>query len=50
VDPTLDTESDLGPEGSVFVPAADSPTGKPLLIAGNEVSSTTVVYEINVNP
>jgi 2',3'-cyclic-nucleotide 2'-phosphodiesterase/3'-nucleotidase/5'-nucleotidase len=50
VDPTLDTEADLSPEGSVFVSAADSPTGKPLLISGNEVSSTTAVYEIRVNP
>jgi 2',3'-cyclic-nucleotide 2'-phosphodiesterase / 3'-nucleotidase / 5'-nucleotidase len=48
--PDQDTEADLGPEGSVFVPAADSPTGKPLLIMGNEVSSTTGVYEIIVRP
>jgi 2',3'-cyclic-nucleotide 2'-phosphodiesterase / 3'-nucleotidase / 5'-nucleotidase len=48
--PDKDTEADLGPEGSVFVSAADSPTGKPLLIAGNEVSSTTSVYEIIVHP
>jgi DNA-binding beta-propeller fold protein YncE len=48
--PDKDTEADLGPEGSVFVPADKSPTGKPLLIAGNEVSSTTSVYEIVVRP
>ena len=50
IDPTLDVDADLSPEGSVFVSAADSPTGKPLLIAGNEVSSTTSVYGITVNP
>ena len=48
--PFDDTDADLSPEGSVFVSAADSPTGKPLLIAGNEVTSTTSVYEIEVNP
>ena len=49
-DPTLDVDADLSPEGSVFVSATDSPTGKPLLISGNEVSSNTAVYEINVVP
>lgn len=37
---------DLGPEGLTFVQAADSPTGLPLLIVSNEVSSTTTVWEI----
>ena len=37
---------DLGPEGLEFVPAALSPTRKPLLVVGNEVSGTTTVYEI----
>lgn len=37
---------DLGPEGLHFVPAGKSPSGKPLLIVGNEVSGTTAVYEI----
>lgn len=37
---------DLGPEGLKFIPAADSPNGKPLLIVGYEVSGTTAVYEI----
>jgi hypothetical protein len=44
-----DPEADLAPEGTVFVPAKQSPTGKPLLIPGNEVSGNTSVYEITVN-
>ncbi len=36
---------DLGPEGLEFVPAAQAPRGKPLLIVGNEVSGTTTVYQ-----
>ncbi len=36
---------DLGPEGIKFVPASHSPTRKPLLVVGNEVSGTTTVYE-----
>jgi hypothetical protein len=37
---------DLGPEGLAFVPAGDSPSGKPLLIVGNEISGSTRVYEV----
>ncbi|RZL08106.1 MAG: T9SS type A sorting domain-containing protein, partial [Hymenobacter sp.] len=37
---------DLGPEGLVFIAAADSPTGQPLLLLANEVSSTVAVYSI----
>lgn len=40
---------DLGPEGLVFVSAEDSPSGKPMLIVGNEVSGTTTFYNIDVN-
>lgn len=39
---------DLGPEGLVFVPAAKSPNGKPLLIVGNEVSGSTAVLQLNL--
>ena len=44
----LATVGDLGPEGLVFIPAAQSPNGKPLLVVGNEVSGTTSVLQINL--
>jgi hypothetical protein len=37
---------DLGPEGIVFISAADSPTSQPLLVLSNEVSSTIAVYSV----
>lgn len=40
---------DLGPEGFKFVSASDSPSGKPLLIVGSEVSGTTTVYTIETH-
>lgn len=43
-------QGDLGAEGLAFVPAALSPTGKPLVIAGHEVSGTTSVYEVVEKP
>ena len=39
---------DVSPEAIVFVPAAQSPTLKPLLITANELSGTTTVYEVRV--
>lgn len=39
---------DLGPEGFAFVSADNSPSGKPMLIVGNEVSGTTSFYNIDV--
>jgi LPXTG-motif cell wall-anchored protein len=38
--------TDVSPEGVLFVPAADSPTGRPLLLVANELSGTTTVYEV----
>lgn len=37
---------DLGPESIKFVSADNSPTGKPMLIVGNEVSGTTTFFDI----
>lgn len=37
---------DLGPEGLTFVDRKDSPNGEYLLIAGNEVSGTTTVFQV----
>ena len=39
---------DLGPEGLVFIPASDSPNGKPLLLVGYEVSGSTSVIQLNL--
>ncbi|MDZ4282260.1 MAG: choice-of-anchor I family protein [Hydrogenophaga sp.] len=44
----LATVGDLGPEGLVFIPAAQSPNGKPLLVVANEVSGTTAVLQLNL--
>ncbi|MBC6698419.1 choice-of-anchor I family protein [Hymenobacter sp. BT190] len=37
---------DLGPEGILFVSAADSPSGQPLVLLANEVSSSISVYRL----
>lgn len=44
-----DATGDLGPEGVIFVPAAKSPNGKPLLVVGHEVSGTTAVLQLNLS-
>lgn len=38
---------DIAPEGLIFIPKTQSPTGTHLLLAANEVSSTITVWEIN---
>lgn len=49
-DPTSPAAGDLGPEGLTFIPASQSPNGKPMLAVGNEVSGTTTLYEITAKP
>lgn len=40
------TAGDLGPEGLIFIPAADSPNGADLLVVANEISGSTTIYQI----
>jgi len=42
----LAAAGDLAPECSVFISAGESPTGKPLLVLGNETSGTTAFFEL----
>jgi hypothetical protein len=41
------SDGDLSPEGLKFVPAEASPTGKPLLLVGHEVSGSLAVYQFD---
>ena len=41
---------DVAPEGLEFVAAEVSPTGRPLVLVGNEVSGTVSVNEVQVSP
>ena len=43
------TGGDVAPEGLAFIPAAQSPTGRDLLLAACEVSGTVAVYELTPN-
>ena len=38
---------DLGPESSVFIDPDDSPNGEALLVVTNEVSSSTLIFQVN---
>ena len=40
------TDGDVAPEGLEFVPAAASPTRRPLLVVANEVSGTVSTHEL----
>jgi Ca2+-binding RTX toxin-like protein len=39
--------TDLAPEGIVFISAADSPIGRPLILIANEVSGTVSIIQVN---
>jgi hypothetical protein len=43
----ITTVGDLGPEGIVFIPSSESPTGENMIMLSNEVSSTVAFYSIN---
>ncbi len=45
--PGLNLGGDLAPEGIEFIPAGESPDGKPMLIVSNEVSGTVSIFRIN---
>ncbi len=45
-DPKKGTAGDLAPEGMVFIPADQSPSGQNLLAVANEVSGTTTVFAV----
>lgn len=38
---------DLGPEGLLFIPADESPSGEPLLVVANKVSGSTSIYKVS---
>lgn len=48
VEDDLELVGDLGPESIKFVSQDDSPTTRPMLIVGNEVSGTTTFYDIEI--
>jgi hypothetical protein len=40
---------DLGPEGMIFIPKAESPNGRNLLVVSNEISGTLSVFQIELD-
>ena len=46
--PDANTAGDLAPEGMIFIPAAQSPTKRPLLVVAFEVSGSVTVFEVVV--
>ena len=46
----LDTPGDQGPEGLIFIPAANSPTGRAAVVVSNEISGTVTMYSVAPTP
>ncbi len=44
---TSSAAGDLGPEGLAFIPAEQSPTGRPMVAVASEVSGTTTLFDIS---
>ena len=49
-DASRGTGGDHGPEGLIFIPAADGPSGEALLVVANEVSGSTTLYSVTPPP
>jgi 2',3'-cyclic-nucleotide 2'-phosphodiesterase (5'-nucleotidase family) len=47
VEADLDLVGDLGVEDIIYIEAADSPTGSPMVITANEVSGTVSLFSVN---
>lgn len=47
LDVAPDAAGDIGPEGIVFIPAADSPTGEAMIAVASEISGTTTLYTVS---
>jgi DNA-binding beta-propeller fold protein YncE len=45
ITPAAAYPADLGPEGLLFIPAAESPNGRNLLLVSNEISGSIAVFE-----
>jgi len=45
--PTPEESVDLGPEGVLFVPDDESPTGRPLVVLSHEVTGSTTIYQVD---
>lgn len=47
---TTNTIGDLGPEGMLFIPAANSPVARNLVVVANEISGTVSIFRTPVTP
>ena len=47
IPPSNPASGDLGPEGVIFIPEENSPSGEPLVVVANEVSGTTTIFKLS---